>query len=184
MKYLTLIILLCATAAFTQFAPGTYLISVSGGPSFIEAKDSGNSLNTFAVAFSVDKSATEKPLAGSIYVGYIRGQEDVDNLFVNHINYRTIPVMFDVKYLFGSPMIKGFVSGGAGIQFSQIDKYIGNDRFVDHDTGVVLALGAGVNFFTNSDLALNAAYRFLWLDNQYYSGGIAHTVTFGISFQQ
>ena len=176
-------VLLLSSLAFAQFKPGSTLITINAGPSFIEAKDSGKSLNTFAVSVSVDKSGSEKPLAGSIYCAYIRGQEDVDGIFVDHINYRTMPLIFEGKYLFGSPIVKAYANAGAGLQFSQIDKYIGKDRFVDHDTGIALDLGAGVNWFVNEDLALNASYRFFWLDNQYYTSGIAHVLTFGMSFQ-
>jgi len=187
MKYSKVLILLMivsvfATSASAQFKTWSKLTSFNGGYALLAGENTGNSLDGYAFDVTFEQVNMDGDMAGGVMIKYLAGHED-DNENDRRINYQSIPIMLQGKYLFGSESIKGYLQGGVGIQFSRIEYTGPNLLLLDADSGWALGLGLGGYFFTDEKIFINAAYNFSYLTNSFYRDGIVHLVKIGIGFQ-
>jgi len=187
MKYSKVLFLIMAVSVFTttasaQFKSWSQLVSFNGSFASLVGETTGNTLEGYAFDFTYEQVNMDGNLAGGVMVTYLAGHDN-DSENDRRINYQSIPVMLQGKYFFGSDMIKGYLQGGAGIQFSRIEFTGPNLLLLDGDTGWAFGLGLGGYFYTDEKIFINAAYNFNIQTNSFYRDGIVHLVKIGIGFQ-
>ena len=177
-----IIIAVYANSASAQFKKWSQLMSFNGGYATLVGENTGNTLEGYAFDFTYEQVNMDGDLSGGVMVTYLSGRdEDTEN--ERYLNYRSIPVLLQGKYFFGSDMIAGYLQGGIGIQFSAVD-YVGKNLMLsDADAGFAMAAGIGANFYTDEKIFINAAYNFSYLNNSFYRDGIVHLFKVGIGFQ-
>jgi len=180
--FLIMVISVFATTASAQFKNWSQLVSFNGGYASLVGEDTGNTLDGYAFDFTIEQVNSDGNIAGGLMLTYLTGHDD-DSENNQHINYQSIPIMLQGKYFFGSEMIKFYLQGGVGLQFSRIE-YAGPKLLLqDADTGLALGAGLGSYFFADEKIFLNIAYNFSYLKNSFYRDGIVHLVKIGIGFQ-
>ena len=179
---LLLFIFALTTTTSAQFKNWSQQYSFNGGYAILDGESTGNTLEGYAIDFTYEQVNMDGNLSGGVLIQYLAGHDDdTDN--DRRINYQSIPVMFQGKYFFGSDMVKGYLQGGIGLQFSRIE-YSGPKLLLqDGDTGFTFGVGLGGLFFTDEKIFINAAYNFSYQGNSYYRDGIIHLFKVGIGFQ-
>ena len=180
--FLMLLVIVFATNASAQFKNWSQQISFNGGYAVLVGEDTGNRLDGYAFDFTYDQVNSDGSLAGGVMISYLAGHDD-DSENEQRINVQSIPILFQGKYFFGSDMIKAYLQGGIGLQFSRIEYTGPRIMLQDGDSGFTLGLGLGANFFTDEKIFINAAYNFSYMSNSYYRDGIVHLLKVGIGFQ-
>ena len=180
--FFLLLIFALASGSSAQFKNWSQLCSFNGGYAILVGESTGNSLDGYAFDFTYEQVNMDGDLSGGVLIQYLAGHDDdTDN--DRRINYQSIPVMFQGKYFFGSDMVKGYLQGGIGLQFSRIE-YSGPKLLLqDGDTGFTFGIGLGGLFFTDEKIFINAAYNFSYQGNSFYRDGIVHLFKIGIGFQ-
>jgi hypothetical protein len=175
-------ILVFMTTVSAQFKNWSQLFSFNGGYAILVGESTGNTLDGYAIDFTYEQVNMDGDLSGGILIQYLAGHDD-DTPNNRRINYQSIPVMFQGKYFFGSDMVKGYLQGGIGLQFSRIEFSGANLLLQDGDSGFTFGIGLGGIFFTDEKIFINAAYNFNYLGNSFYRDGIVHLFKIGIGFQ-
>lgn len=187
MKYIKLFFLMLVIFVFTasasaQFKNWSKLTTFNGGFASLVGETTGNTLDGYAFDFTYEQINMDGTMSGGIMITYLAGHDgDTEN--TRRINYASLPIMLQGKYFFGSDMVKGYLQGSAGIQFSWVEYSGPNLLLKDGDSGFAFGLGLGGNFFTDEKIFVNAAYNFSYLTNSFYRDGIVHLFKVGIGFQ-
>jgi hypothetical protein len=179
---LLLLIFALTTTTSAQFKNGSQQYSFNGGYAILVGESTGNTLEGYAIDFTYEQVNMDGNLSGGVLIQYLAGHDD-DTANDRRINYQSIPVMFQGKYFFGSDMVKGYLQGGIGLQFSRIEFSGAKLLLQDGDTGITFGIGLGGLFFTDEKIFINAAYNFSYQGNSYYRDGIVHLLKVGIGFQ-
>ena len=177
-----MVIFFLTSTVSAQFKNWSQLISFNGGYASLVGETTGNTLDGYAFDFTYEQVNMDGDMAGGIMITYLAGHDD-DSENDRRINYQSIPVMLQGKYFFGSEMIKGYLQGGVGVQFSRIEYTGPNLLLQDGDSGFALNLGLGGYIFTDEKIFINAAYNFSYMSNSFYRDGIIHLLKIGIGFQ-
>lgn len=126
--FLLMVMAVFATTATAQFKNWSQLMSFNGGYASLVGEDTGNTLDGYAFDFTYEQINMDGDLAGGVMITYLAGHDN-DSENDRRINYQSIPIILQGKYFFGSDMIKFYMQGGAGLQFSRIEyssgRYIG-----------------------------------------------------------
>jgi hypothetical protein len=187
LKYLSVFVVVFGLFAATSTATAQYknwskLTSFNAGYASLKAEDTGNNLDGYAFDFTYEQSNMDGNLAGGIMVTYMAAHDD-DSENSRRINYQSLPIMLQGKYYLGSNRARGYLQGGAGIQFSWVE-YSGPILLLqDGDSGITLGGGIGGYFFTDEKIFINVAYNLNYLSNSYYRDGLIHLFKLGIGFQ-
>jgi hypothetical protein len=94
----------------------------------------------------------------------------------------SFPLYYAPKVLFGKGMLKGFLNGALGLQFSSIMRE-GLVDLKDSDMGFYGGAGAGAEIDINEDIFINIEYQIAWASNKYYLDGWISTIGGGIGFK-
>jgi hypothetical protein len=176
------IIFVFMTTVSAQFKNWSKLMSVNGGYAMMTSEATDGSMGGYAFDFTYEQVNNDGTLAGGFMITYLAVHED-DTENARRINYQSIPIMLQGKYLFGSEMVKGYIQGGIGLQFSRIEFAGPKLLLQDGDSGFAFVLGLGGNIFTDEKIFINAAYNFNYLGNSFYRDGMIHLFKLGIGFQ-
>jgi hypothetical protein len=180
--FLMVAISVYATNASAQFKSWSQLMSFNGGYASLVGEATGNTLDGYAFDFTYEQVNMDGNMSGGVMITYLAGHDE-DSENDRRINYHSIPILLQGKYFFGSENLKGYLQGGAGIQFSRIEYTGPNLLLLDGDSGFAFSLGLGGYFFTDEKIFINAAYNFSYMSNSFYRDGIVHLFKVGIGFQ-
>jgi hypothetical protein len=184
-----LVLLMGMSLAQAQHKAGSSLLIMNVGFTMASPEDNDNDLhgNTFSVNY--EASNYEGNLAGGVSIGYMITSADSTTASgetvsrLNSVSYSTFPIILYGRYLFGTDQFKGYIGAGFGIQFSNVKFYTNNAQVEGTDSGVLIGGMAGINYFFNDKVFVNANYNLSWLSNSYYKDGMIQTITFGLGFQ-
>jgi hypothetical protein len=182
LTFLMLVIAVFATNASAQFKNWSEQMSFNGGYASLVGETTGNTLDGYAFDFTYEQVNMDGTLSGGVLISYLAGHDD-DKENERRLNIYSLPILLQGKYFFGSDMVKGYLQGGVGLQFSRIEYSGKNLLLQDADTGFAMLLGLGGNIFTDEKIFINAAYNFSYLNNSFYRDGIVHLLKVGIGFQ-
>lgn len=189
MKFLQLgaVVLLCVLVftapGFSQFIKGGNIVLVDASMISVKGEETENTLSGYSIGVGIEQSTFGGSWAGGVQIFYLHAEETTDPRDVN-ISYSTIPILLFGKFMFGGEKFRGYLMGGAGLQFSTRD--INNDvtgTISTKDSGITLSAGAGGYAFLDEKFVLHLNYKFMWLENGYYSSGYVHQVGLGLGFQ-
>jgi len=184
-----LILLVGISLSQAQYKPTSNLLVFNVGFTKATPEDSDNSLDGNAFTLFFEKSNYGGNLAGGVALSYGTTTDDseadtgIEDGRVNSASYEVIPITVYGKYLFGTPKIKGYLGAGVGIQFSEEYFFLDNVQVWGQDSGFLVGGLAGLYYFFNEGILLNANYNFNYLDNSYYKDGYSHTFNLGLGFQ-
>ena len=170
------------TTLSAQFQSWSKLMSFNANYALLKGEVTGNTLDGYAFDFTYEQVNSKGDMAGGILIAYLAGHDD-DTENERRINYQSLPIYLQGKYLFGSESIMGYLQGGIGLQFSRIEFTGPNLLQQDGDSGFAFNLGLGGYFFTDEKIFINAAYNFNYLVNSFYQDGMVHMIKVGIGFQ-
>lgn len=177
-----LVLSLCVGSVQAQYKPGSSLLVFNVGITEASPEDSDKNLDGYTYSFNYEKSNEKGNLAGGVGIAWVTTSADSAGPRTS-VSYDSLPVMLYGRFLFGSPRIRAYAGGGAGVHFSSTTFY-DDDQQVEGSSGGFLISGAvGVNFFLNEKLLLNGNYNLSYLNNSYYQDGTAHSFTLGLGFQ-
>ena len=171
--------LLTVAFARAQYLPGARLLTVTGGYTLMQIEETSNSVNGFETGGSFEQTSYDSKWAYGVSVTFIRVTDESTN---GKSIYRTTPITFQGKYLFGSPVIKGYVQTNLGIHSSEVewDGTVVNSQ--NWDFGFVMGGGAGFQWYLSDKVFITGGYNIKWLHNSYYNEGLAHTFQGGLGF--
>lgn len=132
--FISVMILVFMTTVSAQFKNWSQLCSFNGGYAILVGESTGNTLDGYAFDFTYEQVNMDGDLSGGVLIQYLAGHDD-DTANNRRINYQSIPIMLQGKYLFGSDMVKGYLQGGIGVQFSRIEFSGANLLLQDGDAG-------------------------------------------------
>jgi outer membrane protein W len=184
-----LMLLISLSLAQAQHKPGSGLLIFNVGFTEASPEDLDNNLNGNTFSLSYEKSNYKGNLAAGMTIAYSTTSADSITASgqelqrLNSVSYEVIPILLYGKVLFGSPKVKGYIGGGIGIQFSKVNSYRENVQVVGADSGFLVGGTAGLNFFLNEKILLNANYTLSYLGNGYYQDNVAHNFNIGLGFQ-
>lgn len=179
------IAILCLSAITVLGYSQENMVTLSGGYSFANIDVSDEKATGWRINGLYEFNPNEGKLAHGVSLGFISLSASTSSGGVDTSDYKvsTLPVYYAPKLLFGNDNIKGFVKGAIGFQRSQF-KRTGQFGEVEANAwGFYGGLGAGILFFINDKIFINAEYEFAWLSNSYYGGGIINSVMGGIGMK-
>lgn len=184
-----LVLLISLSLAQAQYKPESGLLIFNVGFTKASPEDSDKNLNGNTFSLSYEKSNYQGNLAGGVSIAYSTTSADSINeagqqvLRLNSVSNEVLPILLFGKVLFGSPKVRGFIGGGFGIQFSKIRTSSERGQVQGVDSGILVGGSAGLNFFLNEKILLNANYSLSYLGNSYYKDGLAQNFNIGLGFQ-
>jgi outer membrane protein W len=184
-----LILIMSLSLAQAQHKPESGLLIFNVGFTEASPEDLDNNLNGNTFSLSYEKSNYQGNLAGGVSIAYATTSADSITASgqelqrLNSVSYEVFPILLYGKFLFGSPKVKGYIGGGIGIQFSKVNSYRDNVQVEGSDSGFLVGGTAGLNFFLNEKILLNANYSLSYLGNGYYQDNVAHNINIGLGFQ-
>lgn len=160
------------------------MLTVSGGYSFANVENTDVKPTGWRINGAYEFNPAGGPWAFGFAVGYIGLSASEENILEGNIDYNigTIPLYFAPKFMFGSDKIKGYIKGALGTQRSHL-KRTGLFEISESDWGFYGGGSAGLNFFINEKVFLNAEYELAWLSNSYFKDGLINSAMLGIGIK-
>ena len=168
------------------------LLSISGGYSFANVDDSdafSEDPNIKGPGWRINGTYDFNPNQGKVAYGFsvgyisVKAEYDADNLGKVDYEVSTIPIYFAPKFLFGNNKTKGFVKGALGVQSAKLNRSSSTGSTSGSDFGFYGGGGAGLMYFVNDKIFLNAEYEIAYMTNAYYRNGLMNTVMGGIGIK-
>lgn len=168
--------------SFRAFAQET-MISLSGGYSFANIKDSGNQGTGYNIMGNFEFNPSGGQLVHGISFGYVylMATDGTGPLEVKSIIH-SYPVYYAPKYLFGKDKLKGFIKGAIGMQYADLRRE-GLIKAHDMDLGFFGGGGAGIMLFLSESFFINAEYDIDWASNSEYQDGWINSAIGGIGIK-
>lgn len=118
-------------------------------------------------------------VGGSVHFIHASQEQDDNRMGTNS----TVPIYVNGRYYFGKEKFRFFFMASAGFQFSW-RKLEGGEggNISDHDSGVTLAGGTGLVYSISPKVLINLNYSLYWMNNSYYSAGLANTFSVNIGY--
>jgi len=159
-------------------------ITLSGGYSFANVEDTDVKATGWRINGLYEFNPSNGKFAHGLSIGYVSISGD-ETSGVNKLSYDIVswPIYYAPKFLFGNEKVKGFIKGAIGYQFSNLKRTGTLVEFKDHDGGFAGGGGAGLLYFINEKVFLNAEYELIWLGNSYYKDGWLNTASIGVGFR-
>jgi hypothetical protein len=172
-------LLLLSMKAFSQ----ENMVTVSGGYSFANIEDADEKGSGWRINGLYEFNPNGGIFAHGVSFGYIH-LTAVDGTGVTETTSKvnSFPVYYAPKVMFGPDKFKVFVKGALGMQIAYL-KREGIVTFDDHDFGFYGGGGAGIMFFFNENIFINAEYELAWASNSWYKDGLMNTAMGGIGFK-
>jgi len=175
-----LVFLMTATITLAQYQPGSRLLTVTGGWSLMNIEESSNSVGGFETGLSLEQTSFNGKWAYGASWTFVQIKEDVasDRAF-----YRTGPLTFQGKYLFGGSGAKGFVQTNLGFHNSRVTWNGTRADLQSWDYGFALGAGGGIQKYISEKAFVTMGYNIKWLQNSFFKDGLLHTFYGGLGFQ-
>ncbi len=168
--------------AFAQLKPWSKMFTFDGGYAMVTSDETSHSMDGYTFGVGFEQLNMDGNWSGGVGLMYLNSKDTNDET-AREISYSSMPIILYGKYLFGSGKFNGYILGGAGLQFSNVD-YTGKEIYLSNkDSGFALQLGAGGYMFFNEKMFLNVSYNFMLLGNSYYQDGIVSLFKVGLGFQ-
>ena len=168
--------------SFGSFAQEN-MVTLSGGYAFANIEDNDTKGTGWRINGSFEFNPSGGMFAHGISVGYIHlsatdgvGQQTITN------NVNSFPIYYAPKVMFGSDKFKFFVKGALGTQIAHLERE-GSITLSDNDMGFYGGGGAGIMFFINEKIFINAEYEIAWASNSWYKDGWMNSAMGGIGFR-
>jgi hypothetical protein len=159
------------------------LVTVSGGYAFANIEDNDEKGTGFRINGLYEYNPSGGIFAHGVAFGYIHLTASSDEGEVNTTStISSFPIYYAPKLMFGNEKIKVFVKGALGMQIAHL-KREGIVSLEDNDFGFYGGGGAGIMFFVNENIFINAEYELAWASNGYYKDGLMNTAMGGIGFK-
>jgi hypothetical protein len=176
-----LLVILLGSHATAQFEQGASIIQAGGGWSSVIIQTNAETANGYIINGSYENwLVAPVGIGGSIHYMHVR-QENANGTAQG----TSLPLLLDAKYYFGKTRLRIFVLGSAGFQFSwrKLESTSGSGNGgSDHDAGFAARFGFGVVYNLRPGILLNFNYSLYLMKNDYYSNGLANTVSLNIGF--
>jgi hypothetical protein len=167
------VFLLAVATAFSQQS----FVTVSGGYSFAKVEDTDAKITGYRINGLYEFNPYGQKWAYGLSFGYLNLKGSTND---RDYNITSLPLYFAPKYMTGSEKLKSFIKGAFGIQLSNIESTGSTTNLSDHDYGFVAGAGAGLMYFFNEKIFLNAEYEIMWMSNSYYRSGWINTISGGL----
>ncbi len=162
---------------------GDNLLTISGGGAFAWSEATQEFVGGWAATGSFDRVGSQYMVG--LWAGVFEIQASGGGSDPYEASFSSIPILANIKYVFGDPQGKvvGYVGGGIGLHFS---KFKGLSSTLEPDesrVGLVFGVPLGANFYVSDSVLLNAQLNVLWMSNTAYQSNIANVLTVGIGFK-
>jgi hypothetical protein len=176
-----LLIILIDSKASAQLEQGASIIQAGGGWSSVIISSNSETAAGYIINGTYENwLVVPVGIGGSIHYLHVRQENDIGTA-----EGTSLPLFLDAKYYFGRSRLRIFVIGSAGFQFSwrKLESTSGSgNEGSDHDAGFAAGFGTGLVYNVNPGILLNLNYNLNWMNNAYYSNGIANTVSLNVGF--
>lgn len=160
-------------------------IVVSGGWATVQPDDTEKMVNGFKVGGLYEFVINDHWAFGSSF-SFLSFKEEgvkVDTILVATNSYQSWPFLINAKYLIGQGKVQGYINGTAGLQISTLKRESQTANLKDHDVGLALGTGVGLNITLSEKLFLQTEYEFLYQTNSFYKNGTINQVTLGLGIK-
>jgi hypothetical protein len=179
---IVLTILFLCNPAFAQLKPWSKLFLFDGAYAMVTSDETSHSLDGYSFGIGFEQLNLSGHMSAGVSLMYLNSQDKNDEREVD-INFSSVPISVYLKYLFGKGSVSGFIQGGLGVQFSDVE-YTGQAVYLSGgDSGMAFSAGAGGHIFVNEKMFINVAYNFMYMGNSYYQDGLVHLFKLGLGFQ-
>jgi hypothetical protein len=171
--------LLVSFQATAQLGTGTSIIQAGGGWSSVIVESTAETANGYIIN-GLYETWLVSPVGIGGSVHYLRVRDQNDN---GTGTFTSLPIYLNAKYYFGKDKFRVFVMGTVGFQFSwrNLEGTSGNSGS-DHDSGITAGIGTGLVYTISPKILLNLNYSLYWINNKYYSNGLANTVSLNMGY--
>jgi hypothetical protein len=191
---LVFVVVFSHNLVLAQHRPGSAVLVFNVGSSqasvddAFESGDAGDlSGNLFSLSY--ERTNPKGNLAAGVAISYLSTSADsLDSSGtevgrLNSVSFNVLPVLLYGKAMFGPPKLKGYLSAGFGVQFSNASSFTDAVQVESYDSGFLVGGSAGVMFFLSEKILFNAAYNFSFLANSFYRDGTVGTFAVGLGYQ-
>jgi len=184
----TILIILIAVFSVSFAYSQQNMVSISGGYSFANVDDSDNFTddpNIKATGWRINGAYDFNPNDGKITYGCAVGYISVSASYsgsTDTADYKvsTVPFYFVPKFLFGNEKIQGFIKAAIGGQSAKLKRTGNSVEVTANDFGFYGGGGAGLMYFVNESVFINAEYEVAYMTNSFYRNGVMNSVLLGI----
>ena len=114
-------------------------------------------------------------------IGYIETKADYTVAAqTTHYKFKSLPMYYAPKILFGKKAFKGFLKGALGIHLSDYKRSGSLGDIETSDAGFYGGASAGAMFMFNEKVFANIEYEWAYLSNSYYRDGEVTSAMIGI----
>lgn len=156
---------------------------VSGGWATVKPDGTDNAIHGFKIG-GLYEFGLNGHWAVNGSLSFVHFKEDAEGgaaLVAN--TYQSWPFLINGKYLVGKNNVQGYIKGAAGLQISKVKLESQSTELKDHDVGLALGTGVGLNITLSEKLFLQTEYEFLYQTNSFYKNGTISQVTLGLGFK-
>lgn len=160
-------------------------IVVSGGWATVQPEGTDKAINGFKVGGLYEFVINDHWAVGSSF-SFLSFKEEgieVDTILVATNTYQSWPFLINGKYLIGQGKVQGYIKGVAGLQISTLTRESQAADLKDHDVGLALGTGVGVNITLSEKLFLQTEYELMYQTNSFYKNGTINQVTLGLGYK-
>ena len=97
-----------------------------------------------------------------------------------HYKFKSLPIYYAPKILFGKKAFKGFLKGALGMHLSDFNRSGALGSIDTSDAGFYGGASAGAMFMFNEKVFANIEYEWAYLSNSYYRDGEVTSAMIGI----